>query len=197
MADYVIRQKYVGKNVAKAHGKVATFMPTPLFGDNGSGMHTHQSLWRDGTNLFYDADSSYGLISATCRHYIGGLLKHAPALLAFIAPTTNSYRRLAPGCAAPVSLVYSTRNRSPGARIPAYSRPPAPLLHHTRPRAPWRVGPASAAGAPTRTRGWSRKGTVGGWRGSPRSMKRVIFSAASASIAPPLVIGSLAITLTG
>ena len=125
MADFVIIQKYVVKNVARAHGKVATFMPKPIFGDNGSGMHTHQSLWRDGTNLFYDADSSYGLISATCRHYIGGLLAHAPALLALVAPTTNSYRRLVPGFEAPVNLVYSTRNRSACIRIPTYFSSPA------------------------------------------------------------------------
>ena len=124
MADNVIIQKYVVKNVAKAHGKVATFMPKPLFGDNGSGMHTHQSLWKDGTNLFYDANG-YALISATCRHYIGGLLSHAPALLAFIAPTTNSYRRLVPGFEAPVNLVYSSRNRSACIRIPTYFSSPA------------------------------------------------------------------------
>ena len=124
MADFVIIQKYVVKNVARAHGKLATFMPKPIFGDNGSGMHTHQSLWRDGTNLFYDPDG-YGLISATCRHYIGGLLNHAPALLALIAPTTNSYRRLVPGFEAPVNLVYSTRNRSACIRIPTYFSTPA------------------------------------------------------------------------
>ena len=125
MADFVMLQKYVVKNVAKSHGKVATFMPKPIFGDNGSGMHTHQSLWSNGTNLFYDADSSYGLISATCRHYIGGLLAHAPALLALTAPTTNSYRRLVPGYEAPVNLVYSTRNRSACIRIPTYFSSPA------------------------------------------------------------------------
>jgi glutamine synthetase len=124
MADKVILQKYIVKNVARAHGKVATFMPKPIYGDNGSGMHTHQSLWRGGTNLFYDANG-YGLISATCRHYIGGLLAHAPALLAFIAPTTNSYRRLVPGFEAPVNLVYSTRNRSACIRIPVYFSTPA------------------------------------------------------------------------
>ena len=123
-ADNVILQKYVVKNVAKAHGKVATFMPKPIFGDNGSGMHTHQSLWRGGTNLFYDANG-YGLISSTCRHYIGGLLAHAPALLAFCAPTTNSYRRLVPGFEAPVNLVYSLRNRSACIRIPVYFSSPA------------------------------------------------------------------------
>ena len=123
MADKVALQKYIVKNVARAHGKVATFMPKPLFGDNGSGMHVHQSLWRGGTNLFYDANG-YGLISSTCRHYIGGLLAHAPALLAFIAPTTNSYRRLVPGFEAPVNLVYSTRNRSACIRIPTYFSSP-------------------------------------------------------------------------
>jgi len=124
MADKVILQKYIVKNVAYAHGKVATFMPKPIYGDNGSGMHTHQSLWRGNTNLFYDANG-YGLISATCRHYIGGLLAHAPALLAFIAPTTNSYRRLVPGFEAPVNLVYSLRNRSACIRIPVYFSSPA------------------------------------------------------------------------
>jgi glutamine synthetase len=125
MADFVMIQKYVVKNVAHAHGKVATFMPKPIFGDNGSGMHTHQSLWQGGTNLFYDAASDYALISATCRHYIGGLLQHAPALLALIAPTTNSYRRLIPGYEAPVNLVYSSRNRSACIRIPTYFSSPA------------------------------------------------------------------------
>ena len=85
MADTISLVKYVVKNVAKEHGKVATFMPKPLFGDNGTGMHTHQSLWKDGSNLFYDKDG-YAMLSATCRHYIGGLLTHAPALLAFCAP---------------------------------------------------------------------------------------------------------------
>ncbi len=124
MADTVGIMKYVVKNVAKAHGKVATFMPKPLFGDNGTGMHTHQSLWKDGTNLFYDADG-YAMLSATCRHYIGGLLQHAPALLAFAAPTTNSYKRLVPGFEAPVNLVYSVRNRSACIRIPTYSASPS------------------------------------------------------------------------
>ncbi|CAI8014867.1 Glutamine synthetase [Geodia barretti] len=124
MADTIAILKYVVKNVAKAHGKVATFMPKPLFGDNGTGMHTHQSLWRDGNNLFYDANG-YAMLSATCRHYIGGLLQHAPALLAFAAPTTNSYKRLVPGFEAPVNLVYSVRNRSACIRIPTYSASPS------------------------------------------------------------------------
>ena len=123
MADFCMVHKYVVKNVARAHGKVATFMPKPLFQDNGSGMHTHQSLWKDGTNLFYDSEG-YALLSETCLHYIGGLLKHSPALLALIAPTTNSYRRLVPGYEAPVNLVYSVRNRSACIRIPTYFSSP-------------------------------------------------------------------------
>ena len=121
MADQVMLQKYLVKNVARAHGKTATFMPKPLFEDNGSGMHTHQSLWRDGTNLFFDPDG-YSLMSEMGLHYIGGLLKHSPAILAFAAPTTNSYRRLVPGFEAPVNLVYSQRNRSACVRIPVYTK---------------------------------------------------------------------------
>src|SRR5438045_1683959 len=98
-------------------------MPKPRFGDNGSGMHTHQSLWKNGSNLFYDKDG-YALLSTTARHYIGGILKHAPAILAFAAPTTNSYRRLVPGYEAPINLVYSQRNRSACVRIPTYSNSP-------------------------------------------------------------------------
>lgn len=120
MADQVMMYKYIIKNVARAHGKTATFMPKPLFNDNGSGMHVHQSLWKQGKNLFYDKDG-YALLSDTARHYIGGLLEHAPALCALIAPTTNSYKRLVPGFEAPVNLVYSKRNRSAAVRIPVYS----------------------------------------------------------------------------
>jgi glutamine synthetase len=112
--------KYIVKNVARAHGKTATFMPKPIFGDNGSGMHCHQSLWQDNDPLFYDANG-YAQLSQTALWYIGGLLKHAPALLALLAPTTNSYRRLVPGFEAPVNLVYSQRNRSAAVRIPMYS----------------------------------------------------------------------------
>jgi glutamine synthetase len=123
MADQLMLYKYIVKNVAANHGKTATFMPKPLFGDNGSGMHTHQSLWKDGENLFYDA-GGYALLSQTAKWYIGGLLKHSPALLALVAPTTNSYRRLVPGFEAPVNLIYSQRNRSAGVRIPMYSTNP-------------------------------------------------------------------------
>jgi len=120
MADWLLMLKYVTKNVARKHGKVATYMPKPLFGDNGSGMHTHQSLTKDGKNLFYDK-SGYALISQMCKWYIGGLIKHAPAILAFAAPTTNSYKRLVPGYEAPVNLAYSARNRSAICRIPVYT----------------------------------------------------------------------------
>ena len=123
MADQMMAYKYIVKNVARQHGYVATFMPKPLFQDNGSGMHVHQSLWKDGTNLFFD-QSGYALLSESARWYIGGLLKHAPALLAFCAPTTNSYRRLVPGYEAPINLVYSKRNRSACVRIPMYSTNP-------------------------------------------------------------------------
>jgi glutamine synthetase len=122
-ADRLMMYKYIVKNVCHNHGYTATFMPKPLFGDNGSGMHVHQSLWRGDTNLFYDA-KGYGLISETARHYIGGLIAHAPALLAIAAPTTNSYRRLVPGYEAPINLIYSQRNRSAICRIPMYSPSP-------------------------------------------------------------------------
>ena len=109
-------------------------MPKPVFGDNGSGMHVHQSLWKDGTNLFYDAEGGYANISETCKYYIGGLMAHAPALLALIAPTTNSYKRLVPGFEAPVSLVYSMRYRSACTRIPAYfSNPEAKRIEFRLP----------------------------------------------------------------
>jgi glutamine synthetase len=116
-ADQVMLFKYVIKNVAWNAGKTATFMPKPLFGDNGSGMHSHQSLWKDGDPLFFD-ERGYGGLSDTARWYIGGLLKHAPSLLAFTNPTVNSYHRLVPGFEAPVNLVYSARNRSACVRIP-------------------------------------------------------------------------------
>jgi glutamine synthetase len=123
MADNVMIFKYMVKNVARQSGLTATFMPKPLFGDNGSGMHVHQSLWRSGKNLFFD-EAGYAQLSDMARYYIGGLLKHAPALLALSAPTTNSYRRLVPGYEAPVNLAYSQRNRSAICRIPVYSKSP-------------------------------------------------------------------------
>ncbi len=123
IADKLMLYKYVVKSVAQAHGLTATFMPKPLFQDNGSGMHTHQSLWKDGKPLFSDP-SGYAGISEMALHYIGGLLKHAPSILAFAAPTTNSYKRLVPGFEAPVNLVYSQRNRSAACRIPMYSPSP-------------------------------------------------------------------------
>ena len=116
-ADDLQLFKYIVKNTAWAADKTATFMPKPLFGDNGSGMHCHQSLWKNGTPLFYD-ESGYAGLSDTARHYIGGILAHAPSLLAFTNPTVNSYHRLVPGFEAPVSLVYSQRNRSACVRIP-------------------------------------------------------------------------------
>jgi len=133
MADKVLMYKSIVKNVCYRHGFTATFMPKPLFGDNGSGMHTHQSLWKDGTPLFFDK-AGYGLLSDLARWYIGGLLTHAPALLAFAAPTTNSYRRLVPGYEAPIKLAYSARNRSACVRIPTYS--PAPAARRLEFRSP-------------------------------------------------------------
>ena len=121
MADKLMKFKYVIKNVARKHGKTATFMPKPIFQDNGSGMHVHQSIWKGGKNVMFQA-GTYADLSETALHYIGGVLKHAPALLAFCAPTTNSYRRLVPGYEAPINLIFSQRNRSAAVRIPAYSR---------------------------------------------------------------------------
>ena len=117
MADKLMLFKYVIKSTARAAGKTVTFMPKPLFGDNGNGMHCHQSLWKDGAPLFYD-EVGYGGLSDIGRWYVGGLLKHAPSLLAFTNPTVNSYHRLVPGYEAPVNLVYSNRNRSACCRIP-------------------------------------------------------------------------------
>jgi glutamine synthetase len=116
-ADALMNFTYVIKNVARQHGRTVTFMPKPIFQDNGSGMHCHQSLWKDGAPLFYD-ELGYAGLSDMARHYIGGLLKHAPSLLAFTNPTTNSYRRLVPGYEAPVNLVYTQRNPSACCRIP-------------------------------------------------------------------------------
>src|SRR4029078_11653043 len=153
-ADKVLKYKYIVRQTADRAGKVVTFMPKPLFGDNGSGMHTHQSLWKEGTNLFYDAEG-YALLSETARHYIGGLLKHAKSILAFAAPTTNSYRRAlpraagpapatnssrrpVPGYEAPINLVYSQRNRSACVRIPTYfTTPGARRLEFRSPDPTW------------------------------------------------------------
>ena len=123
MADRLMLYKYVVKNVGLKFGKTITFMPKPIFQDNGSGMHVHQSLWKDGEPLFWD-ELGYAQLSDMARYYIGGLLAHAPALLALCAPTTNSYKRLVPGYEAPVNLVYSQRNRSAAVRIPLYSKSP-------------------------------------------------------------------------
>lgn len=123
MADKLMKYKHVVKNTAYHHGMIATFMPKPIFGDNGSGMHVHQSIWKDGETQMFD-EKGYAGLSDTARFYIGGLLKHAPALLAFCAPTTNSYRRLVPGYEAPINLMYSQRNRSACVRIPMYSKSP-------------------------------------------------------------------------
>ncbi|HEY5649490.1 MAG TPA: type I glutamate--ammonia ligase [Nitrospiria bacterium] len=122
MADKMLLYKYIVKNVAKRHGKTVTFMPKPIFGDNGSGMHTHQSIWKDGKPSF--AGKEYAGLSKTCMYYIGGILKHAPALIALTNPTTNSFKRLTPGFEAPVFLAYSSRNRSAAVRIPMYSANP-------------------------------------------------------------------------
>ncbi len=121
-ADNLMIFKYTVKNTVKRHGKTATFMPKPLYGDNGNGMHCHQSLWKDEKPLF--AGDGYAGLSEMALHYIGGILKHAPTLAAFAAPTTNSYKRLVPGFEAPVNLAYSMRNRSAAVRIPVYSSSP-------------------------------------------------------------------------
>lgn len=121
-ADNLLWFMYVIRNVAAKHGKAATFMPKPMFGDNGSGMHTHVSLWKEDSNLFYG--SEYAGLSQTALHFIAGILHHAPSLVALTNPTLNSYRRLVPGYEAPVRLAYSSRNRSAAIRIPAYASSP-------------------------------------------------------------------------
>ena len=133
-ADAMMVYKYVVKNTARRHGKTACFMPKPLFGDNGSGMHTHQSLWKKGKPLF--AGNEYGGLSQMALYYIGGLLKHARALCAICNPTTNSYKRLVPGYEAPVNLAYSARNRSAAVRIPTYSDNPKAKRIEYRPPDP-------------------------------------------------------------
>ena len=134
MADNVMAYKYVVKNVAKRHGKVATFMPKPLFGDNGTGMHVHQSIWKGGEPLF--AGDGYAGMSELGLNYIGGLLAHGPALMAFVAPTSNSYKRLVPGFEAPTILALSARNRSAAARIPMYFPDPKAKRVEFRPPDP-------------------------------------------------------------
>jgi glutamine synthetase len=133
-ADNMMKFKYIVRNVAYQYGKSVTFMPKPIFGDNGSGMHTHQSLWKKGKALF--AGDGYAGLSQTALHYIGGLLKHAPAIVGFAAPTTNSYKRLVPGYEAPVNLAYSRRNRSAAVRIPMYSNNPKAKRVEFRPPDP-------------------------------------------------------------
>ncbi len=130
-ADHMMLYKYIVKNTARKHKKTATFMPKPVFGDNGSGMHTHQSIWKDGKPLF--AGEGYANLSETALHYIGGLLTHAPAVLGFAASTVNSYKRLVPGYEAPVNLVFSQRNRSAAVRIPTYSKSPKSIRIEFRP----------------------------------------------------------------
>jgi len=134
MADKLMIYKYVVKNVAKRHGKTVTFMPKPLFEDNGSGMHCHSSLWKNGKPLF--AGDGYAGLSQMALYYIGGILKHAAAVIAFAAPTTNSYKRLVPGYEAPVNLAYSQRNRSAAVRIPMYSPSPKAKRVEFRPPDP-------------------------------------------------------------
>ena len=134
MADDMMMYKYITKNVAKRHSKTVTFMPKPLFGDNGSGMHTHQSLWKKGKPLF--AGNKYAGLSQLALQYIGGMLKHAHALCAFASPTVNSYKRLTPGFEAPVNLAYSSRNRSAAIRIPTYSPSPKAKRIEYRPPDP-------------------------------------------------------------
>ena len=145
--------KYIVKNVAWRNGKTATFMPKPIFGDNGSGMHCHQSIWNDGEPLFYD-ETGYAGLSDMARYYIGGILKHAPSLLAFTNPTVNSYHRLVPGFEAPVNLVYSQRNRSACVRIPITgSNPKAKRIEFRCPDPsanPYLAFSGDAAGRPRR-----------------------------------------------
>jgi len=135
MADHIQDLRYVIKNVARRHGKLACLMPKPVYGDNGIGMHTNQSLWSKGKNTFYDPDDPYAEVSQTCRYYIGGLLEHARALCAITNPITNSYHRLVPGYEAPVFIAWSKANRSANVRIPFYhkGRPAAKRIEYRTP----------------------------------------------------------------
>ena len=132
MADNLLLYKYIIRNIARQNGKTVTFMPKPLFGDNGSGMHVHSSLWKGNTNVFFD-EKGYAGLSQNAKYYIGGILKHAPALLALTSPTTNSYRRLVPGYEAPVNIAYSQRNRSAICRIPTTKNPKAKRVEFRTP----------------------------------------------------------------
>jgi glutamine synthetase len=131
MGDTLQWFKYIIKNVAFRNGKTVTFMPKPLYGDNGSGMHCHQSLWKEGVNLF--AGDGYGGLSKMAMYYIGGIMKHAKALCAFTNPGTNSYKRLVPGFEAPVNLAYSNRNRSASLRIPVTNNPKSKRVEYRTP----------------------------------------------------------------
>lgn len=122
MADYGVTYKFVAKMVAHKRGMIATFMPKPIFGDNASGMHVHQSLWKDGKNMFYDPDDEYAELSQVGRYYVGGLMEHSRSLAALVASSTNSYKRLVPGYEAPVYIAWSRRNRSANVRVPVYYR---------------------------------------------------------------------------
>ena len=151
-ADAMMVYKYVVKNVARKHGKTACFMPKPLFGDNGSGMHTHQSLWKKGKPLF--AGNEYAGLSKMALYYAGGLLKHARALCAICNPTTNSYKRLVPGYEAPVNLAYSSRNRSAAIRIPTYSENPKAKRLEYRPPGPGGQSVPGVCGVAAGGAGW-------------------------------------------
>jgi glutamine synthetase len=159
MADHFMWFKYIIKNVAKRHGKTVTFMPKPIFDDNGSGMHTHVSLWKGGEPLF--AGKEYAGLSQMAMHGVGGLLKHARAVLAFAAPTNNSYRRLVPGFEAPVNLAISARNRSAAVRIPMYSDSPKAKRLEFRcpdPSSRWRSWTVSRTRSSRRSR-WTATST--------------------------------------
>lgn len=132
-ADRLLLYKYVMKNVARKHGKTVTFMPKPILGDNGSGLHTHQSLWKNGEPLFYGTDGEYAGLSKLALYYIGGILRHAGALLGIAAASTNSYKRLVPGFEAPVNLAFSERNRSAAVRIPSTNNPKAKRIEYRPP----------------------------------------------------------------